>query len=137
MSAFHTLAEVQNEKTRRVQQIMKPFYKIKRGHQQRWKRGGNDGCRETNRATFSVFAWHCCPCQLLNASVSQASVQLATVLLLHSGRHPHCRSSIHLPCTYNHKYSHSGMPSQPCSIDWHSIHWWKLLAGKQHIATEV
>lgn len=64
---------------------MKPFYKTERGPQQRWKRGGNDGCREANRATFSFFAWHCCPCQLLNASVSQVSVQLATVLLLNSG----------------------------------------------------
>lgn len=58
----------------------------KRGCQLGDSEGGNDGCREANSATFSVFAWHCHPCQLLNASVSQPSVGLAAALALHSGR---------------------------------------------------
>lgn len=33
---------------------------------------------KTSSATFFIFAWHCHPCQLLNASVSQTSVQLAS-----------------------------------------------------------
>lgn len=38
---------------------------------------------EANSVTFSIFAWHCRPCQLLNASVSQTSIQLASTLPLH------------------------------------------------------
>lgn len=63
----------------------------KRGCQLGDSEGGDDGCREANSATFSVFAWHCHPCQLLNASVTQPSVGLAAALALHSGRHSNIR----------------------------------------------
>lgn len=61
---------------------------MERRCQQRGSEGGNDGCWGASSATFSVFAWHCRPCQLLNASVSQTSVQLATAPLPHGWGQP-------------------------------------------------
>lgn len=67
---------------------MKTSWEMERRCQQRGSEGGNDGCWGASSATFSVFAWHCRPCQLLNASVSQTSVQLATAPLPHGWGQP-------------------------------------------------
>lgn len=90
-------------------------WETERRGQQRGGKGGSDGCEEANSATFSIFAWHCHPCQLLNASVSQTSVQLASAPPLHGCG---CSASIalisgvsqHLPgTTRSHKHRHLSM----------------------------
>lgn len=81
-----------------------------------WKTSqrGSDGRGQANSATFPIFAWHCHPCQLLNASVSQTSVQLASApplqgLWTRRQHRSHQRISKHLPgTTHSHKYRQSG-----------------------------
>lgn len=120
---LQAIGEVQTEqedtKLERKRGIETSWETERRG-QQRGSEGGSDGCGEANSATFSIFAWHCHPCQLLNASVSQTSVQLASAPPLQACR---CSDSIALITGYqntyladmytqSHKYMHTGMHTQ-------------------------
>lgn len=87
---------------------------MERRGQQRGSEGGSDGCEEANSATFSIFAWHCHPCQLLNASVSQTSVQLDSASPLHGCG---CSASIALINTFLAQHTATYTDTQVCTPD--------------------
>lgn len=82
--------------------------------EQRGSEGGSDGCREAGSVTFSIFAWHCHPCQLLNASVTQTCVQLAPGPPLQGRGRSHQRVSKHSPGSNTQAQTHTHW-SQPAS----------------------